>query len=128
MRTASPRHPPLHRLSPAEERLLARFAELLAGRAPGRVAALRVFGSRARGDSDEHSDLDVAVEPARADEDRWALGRVALDAALDAMEELGLTRLDLSPKVIALDGVGIAEVVEREGLVVWRAPTGGGPG
>ena len=52
-----------HRLSPSEERLLEEFRRRLLAAAPGQVAALRVFGSGARGASHEGSDLDVAIEP-----------------------------------------------------------------
>ena len=52
-----------HALSPAEEALLRDFMARLRAAAPvGAIAAIRVFGSRARGDSNERSDLDVAVE------------------------------------------------------------------
>jgi predicted nucleotidyltransferase len=74
------------RLSPAEDPLLRTFIDRLTALAPaGSIAAVRVFGSRARGESDEHSDLDVAVE-LRDGADRSALHRLAADAAWEAME------------------------------------------
>lgn len=47
-------------LSPLEIQLVRRLARALV-EAGVPVTALRVFGSRARGHSDEHSDLDLAV-------------------------------------------------------------------
>ena len=105
------------RLSPAEERLLARFAVLLDAAAPGRVRALRVFGSRARGASHEGSDLDVAVEPVAA-ADMGALRRQAIDAAWEAAAELSLEALALAPVVLPMDGRGLASAVAREGRLL----------
>jgi predicted nucleotidyltransferase len=47
-------------LTPLETQIVTQLARTLIG-AGVPVTALRVFGSRARGHSDEHSDLDVAV-------------------------------------------------------------------
>lgn len=105
-------------LSLSERQLLRRFADLLAQRAPGHVRAIRVFGSRARGDSDEHSDLDVAVEP-DGDAVIAELRRTSLDAAWDAMEELDLREMMLSPVILPMDGRGLASVVAEQGLLVW---------
>lgn len=105
-------------LSLSERRLLGRFAELMEERAPGRIRAIRVFGSRARGDSDEDSDLDVAIEPAGG-ETVAGLRRMAPDAAWDAMEEMDLREVMLPPVILPMDGRGLAGVVEEEGLLVW---------
>jgi predicted nucleotidyltransferase len=112
-----------HRLSPSEEMLLATFLERLHAAMPaGAVEAVRVFGSRARGDSDEHSDLDVAVL-LREGTDRFALRAVVTDAACQAIDErdafdLGLTALAIpaSPRA------SIHAAIERDGFDIWRAP------
>jgi predicted nucleotidyltransferase len=111
-----------HRLSPAEEKLLAAFlAHLHAAAPPGAVAAVRVFGSRARGTSHERSDLDVAVmlspgaEPA-------AMQRIVTEAQVAATEARDAWELGLSALAIP-DGpdVGIRDAIARDGIEIWRA-------
>jgi hypothetical protein len=99
-----------HTLSPAEDLLLARFlTRLQAGAGTDAIRRVRVFGSRVRGGSEEHSDLDVAVEAADA-------------AAEEAMTVLGLHALALAPVVLAPGDRGLASVVAQEGLTLWPAP------
>lgn len=113
-----------HRLSPSEERLLEEFRRRLLAAAPGQVASIRVFGSRARGASHEGSDLDVAVEPGPGVEPN-ALRHLAVEVAWDAMEALGLEALMLTPTVVPMvDGGGLAEAIAREGITLWRAEAG----
>ena len=110
-------------LSPGEEALLARFLRgPLAATDPGVIAWVKVFGSRARGASHEHSDLDVAVLAAPG-ADRIALCNAA-DAAWDAMEEQGAHGPRLSP--VALPALAesqaptrIYAAIEREGIQIW---------
>ncbi len=111
------------RLSPAEDALLRDFlARLLATAPAGAIAAVRVFGSRARGEAGPLSDLDVAVE-ARADADAARLQRLATDAAFDAMAARDAHDLGLSPIVLTPGpATGLRAAVARDGLPVWRAP------
>lgn len=113
------------RLSPGEEVLLGVFLRHLHKRLPsGSIASVRVFGSRARGQSDENSDLDVAVELAPGIES--ALHRAqGVDAAFDAMDETGLHGLALSAIVIPTipaEATGLAANIAREGLIIWPRP------
>ena len=72
------------RVSPGERAALDRFLGLLLARAaPASIAWVRVFGSRARGQSGEGSDLDIAVQ-ATYGADTARLRAVAADAAWDA--------------------------------------------
>ena len=105
------------------DRLLEEFRRRLLTAAPRQVVALRIFGSRARGTSNEWSDLDLAVEPVPG-ADLRALQRTAVDAAWDAMEATHLERLMLAPVVLPMDGAGLAGVVAREGRLVWNAREG----
>jgi predicted nucleotidyltransferase len=121
---ATDHDPPMaHRLSPAEDALLRDFIERLTAQAPpGAIAAVRVFGSRARGESDEHSDLDVAVELVSG-ADRSTLHRLAIDLAWEASEARDAHDLGLAP-VVLLPGpsVGLRDAIARDGFEVWRAP------
>ncbi len=111
-----------HRLSPAEERPLLDFPDLLLPAAPaGALAAVRVFGSRARGGPGALSDLDVAVL-LRPGWDAAPIQALATDAAFRAAEaldalDLGLSVLLLGPGVAA----GVRGAMERDGFDLWRA-------
>lgn len=111
---------PERRLSPAEELLLERFRErLLAAVPPGAVRGIAVFGSRARGCSDEFSDTDVAVLLAPGG-DVGAVQRAASDAAWTASDELDLHELGLSP--VARPACGdspLDRAIARDGVPVW---------
>lgn len=116
-----------HRLSPAEEALLARFLARLLGTAPaGAVRQVAVFGSRARGDSNEFSDLDVAVIAA-PDADRRRLVDLVADAAAEAEFDVDGFELMLSPVVVP-DGPprGLRASIAREGIPLWPAGRPGG--
>jgi predicted nucleotidyltransferase len=110
------------RLSPAEHLLLDAFRDrLLAVAPPGAVRALVVFGSRARGDSDEHSDLDLAVMAAPG-ADAAALSRLAWDSAHEAAMALDLMEIGLAPVALAPSPrQPLHAAIERDGVEVWRA-------
>lgn len=111
-----------HRLSPAEEALLRDYvARLLAAAPPDVIAAVRVFGSRARGASGPDSDLDVAIE-LRDGADRRRLHALAADLAFDAMEARDAHDLGLAPVVLPPGPrTGLRDAVARDGIDVWRA-------
>jgi predicted nucleotidyltransferase len=74
-------------LSDQDRELLQRFEARVRAALPGRVDRVVAFGSRARGDHDADSDLDVAVvlngDVTRDDKD------VVIDSGLDMKLELG---------------------------------------
>jgi predicted nucleotidyltransferase len=107
-------------LTPAEDRLIARFLDLLAQRLPeGALRSVTLFGSRARGASHEASDIDVAVEvvpEVAALEAR----RAVADAAHDAMAERDAFALALSPVVVpAGQGGALGAALARDGERLW---------
>lgn len=110
-----------HRLSPAEDALLRDFVARLRAAAPeGAIAAIRVFGSRARGNSDEHSDLDVAVELTGAADTR-RLRDLTADAAFDAAEARDAHDLGLAPVVLPPGPrTGLRDAIDRDGIELWR--------
>jgi uncharacterized protein len=67
-------------LSPATNTALARFADELRLRFGEAVVEVRLFGSYARSEADEESDVDVAVVLERAD---WNIRREVIDLATD---------------------------------------------
>lgn len=110
-----------HRLSPAEEALLRDFIARLSAAAPaGAIAAIHVFGSRARGESGAHSDLDVAVE-LTGEADPRHLGTLTADAAFDAAEARDAQDLGLAPVVLPPGPrTGLRDAIDRDGIELWR--------
>jgi predicted nucleotidyltransferase len=109
-------------LTPGEQDVLRRFCAGLRKlpRLPEKIA---VFGSRARGGSDEHSDLDVAVY-LDAGRDR------ELESRLSAIAEEAARRYRSGPYGIRLRPVPLyrridaafASVIEDEAQTIWTAP------
>jgi predicted nucleotidyltransferase len=104
------------RLSPVERAAIERFRDALAARFGGRLGRVVLFGSRARGEGHEESDLDLLVElvdlaPAER--------REVLDLALEA--ELA-TGLRLSPLVRSAGSPGLSpalrEAIARDGVAL----------
>jgi hypothetical protein len=107
-------------LTPAEDRLVAAFLALLEQRLPGgALRTVTLFGSRARGDAHEGSDLDVAVEvgPGLAP---LEARRIVADAAHDAMAARDGFALGLSPVVVPVgQRGGLGSALARDGERLW---------
>ncbi|MBI3930037.1 MAG: nucleotidyltransferase domain-containing protein [Armatimonadetes bacterium] len=73
-----------------------------------RIRSVRVFGSRARGDWNEGSDLDILVLVDHRDP---SLDRTILEASCSVEEELGFTFL-ISPRIMAQEH--FEELLQRE--------------
>ncbi|MDA2939060.1 nucleotidyltransferase domain-containing protein [Acidobacteria bacterium AH-259-A15] len=73
-------------ISPAEKQLLRELKTKLAALLGDQLESLRIFGSRARGDAESHSDLDVAILVR-------ALSRTQKRHILDLVAELELEHL-----------------------------------
>ncbi|MEW6681318.1 MAG: nucleotidyltransferase domain-containing protein [Nitrospirota bacterium] len=105
-------------LSPTESTVLTRFAEQVRAQYGGRVNRIALFGSRARREGHEESDLDVAVILADVDQ---ALRRALIDLATDLFLE---TEMRISPLVLSQDefdtllrlGRGVAIAIRDEGI------------
>lgn len=82
-----------------------------------RVVRVCLFGSWARGEATEHSDIDVAAVIEGLTADEW---RLAVADAADVELQIGLC---ISPLVLSSErfealkrGGGIAQQIEREGI------------
>ncbi len=103
--------------------LLLAYRGLLQDRFGERLVDVRLFGSRARGDASQDSDVDVAVVVKAISDDEHAC---AIDLAMDAWRQSGRCGPLLSPLIWDEDdrrarlaaGRRLALDVEREGIPV----------
>jgi predicted nucleotidyltransferase len=107
-------------LSDTERAALFCFAERIRARFGDRLRELAVFGSRARGDATETSDIDVLVVIEGADDaDREAISDEATELKRSSGEYVPLAPLVLSARAreqLAAGGRRLARDVEREGI------------
>ena len=74
----------LAHLLPNEQRAITEYVAQIRDRFPGRILAITLFGSKARGDSDAESDIDLLVLVDVEDNDlRDELWRIASDISLE---------------------------------------------
>ena len=105
-------------LTPNERTALQAFVAALRERYDGQVLSVRLFGSKARGDFDTDSDLDVMV---LVHDDNWRLAQAISFLAADVSLAHDVL---LSPKVVSLtrwdflsrEGFAIARNVQSEGI------------
>jgi predicted nucleotidyltransferase len=105
-------------LSAKEEAVIQAFKERVFQAFPDEVLEVRLFGSRARGEGCERSDVDLAV---LVREESGKLRRVIYDIAADLFLE---TEVNLSPLVLSnkrydwLKSIerGVALAIDREGI------------
>jgi predicted nucleotidyltransferase len=105
-------------LTAAEHRVLQAFVERLQARlGAGALRSVTVFGSRARGDAREDSDLDVAIvlDLPGGSEVPWAVQELAAEVST---EEIHLRPLPVLPGTRLRPP--LREAIEREGVVVYR--------
>ena len=114
---AARRRPPVW-LSPTEWSALERFVDEVRARHGDHVHRVTLFGSRARGEGHEESDLDVAVTLTADDH---GLRRALIDLATDIYLDTGIK---ISPLVLSqrdFDALaqmerGIAVAIQHEGV------------
>jgi uncharacterized protein len=107
-------------LTPLVQEALRRFRDDVRAAAGDNLVALRLFGSYARGEAHEDSDVDVAVVVRQA---TWADRRVILDVAADISLDLELC---LSPTILPVEQYelwrrqdrALVRDIEREGVAL----------
>jgi uncharacterized protein len=111
------------RLSLLEQDVLKKYSGRFEKEIPKAVRII-VFGSRARGDSDEDSDMDVAVvfDMPLLNKEVW--GRI-WDIKWRVLESLDAEEFPLSLTLIAMNDLesrdyGLEDVIKREGRVIWE--------
>jgi len=74
----------LSQLAPNDRAAVIEYVKRIRSRFPGRIRAVTLFGSKARGDADAESDIDLFVlVDAETSEFRSELWRIASDVSLD---------------------------------------------
>ena len=74
----------LSQLAPNDRAAVIAYVNRIRSRFPGRIRAVTLFGSKARGDADAESDIDLFVlVDAETSEFRSELWRIASDVSLD---------------------------------------------
>ena len=91
-----------------EKRALERLKELLLGRFPKEILRIQLFGSKARGEADKFSDIDVLVVIRKGD---WQFRDRVQDVSYEVFRETGI---DISLVVM--------EERQFKQLLHWRAP------
>lgn len=116
----------LDQLSQTEREAINAFVHELADRFNERILSVRLFGSRARGDAQSDSDVDIAVI---VDEDDSELRKSIRHLATDVLLEQGLY---ISTRVWSLDHwnklknirTGLFRSLEREGIELHSSSIG----
>lgn len=72
-----------------------------------------LFGSRARGDHQERSDYDIAVESTSANDDAWA--RWALELKDRAPTLCGIDLVRVSPQISS----SLRNAIDHDGIVIY---------
>lgn len=84
-------------LTPNDRAAITEYIESIRGQFPGRILCVVLFGSKARGDADDESDIDLLVlVDTESDEFRSELWDIASDVSLDYY-------VVISPRVISQD-------------------------
>lgn len=107
--------------TPMEKEIIRRLAaELVGAGIPARI--LRIFGSRARGDSDEQSDLDIAVELDSPPDPALTRRVMQLGRALSLPPAAGVPglRVQVVPFFEGEDRTPLARAIAGDAETVWN--------
>jgi predicted nucleotidyltransferase len=108
----------MSRLTPLETQIVMQLACALVG-AGVPVTALRVFGSRARGHSNEHSDLDIAVVLASPPDPSLTRRVLDLGHAVSIETDVQGLRVQAVPFFWGEESGPLARSIAAEARTVW---------
>lgn len=108
-------------LSPTEEKVIELFINTLESKLP-EATKIILFGSRARGSSNEESDLDIAIvvkDKVKKGlwEKLWEIKWETLERLL--LEEFPLSLFPLTEEEMNLN-TPIIEEIKKEGVILWQ--------
>lgn len=110
-------------LSFLEELIIKRLSAMISEKIP-EVQQIILFGSRARGRSDENSDLDLAIvfdssQIDKKDWERvWDIKWTLLDS-IDA-EEFPLSLILITLNDLISKNTGLEKEIRKKGIVIWK--------
>ena len=111
------------KLSFIEEKILSNLSTLLSERIE-EASALILFGSRARGSSNENSDLDIAVllNTLKIRKEHWQMVWDAKWKVLEALkaEEFPLSLILTTTKNFQMGFSSLEKELKKEGVVIWK--------
>ena len=110
----------MSRYSPMEDQIIRRLtASLVVGQVP--VRSIRIFGSRARGHSNEGSDLDIVVELASPPDSALSRRVMELGRALSVVSDDGGwgLRVQAVPLFEGEEQGPLARAIARDAETVW---------
>jgi len=115
---------PVQRLEPNEQAAVTEFVGRLLSRYGSDLLRVVMFGSKARGDSRDDSDLDVLVVISEYGDGYWQHWNELVDLAWDIQLTYGvIISLILKDEIhyarMKRDGLLLARNIERDGLVLW---------
>jgi len=114
----------LSSLSPTERRAIDAFTAALKREANGQILLAALFGSKARGDADEDSDVDILiVADADPQQLRKQIGHFASELGLEhnlSFNEFVLNRERWAD--FARRHAAFWQNVQRDGVLLWRGP------
>lgn len=110
-------------LSPVENQALEEFKDRVLRVLSGRIELIQLFGSKARGDYEDGSDLDVLLVLREAsDDDDDVVSDLAFDVLLE--HSVFISPLVLSEekhKELARHPFSVVRDIEKDGVIVWQS-------
>lgn len=108
-------------LTPVEEMLIDRFVQEITEQID--IEYIYLFGSRARGEGDIESDIDIAVivkgRKKIKEITRWAINSsIRIAEELDVNGELVLSPIIINESLLKTD-MGIGKRIREEGILLW---------